>query len=298
MTINPRVKKVLRRISRIIMITVLIIIVLLITIVVLIRTPMVQNFARKKIVSYLQSKLHTRVEVGNLYIGFPEKIILKNIYLEDLRKDTLLYGGRIEVDISMFKLLKKEVQLNEINLDQVTVKIKRMQPDSTFNFDYIIKAFSGNNQQEEKSTDTTNSMKFSIGKIHLQKILATYKDDATGNDVNVYLGDFETHVKTFDPGHYIFSVPDISLSEVRGYIRQYEPILILKKMMDTVNLRNSNEQPVSLQLGTIAFKNIALDYRNDGTAQNANMNLGILNVETNSIDLQKMYISLKQLELK
>ena len=298
MTINPSVKKILLRIYRIIMITALVIIVLAITIVLLIRTPMVQNFARKKIVSYLQSKLHTRVEVGNLYIGFPEKIILKNIYLEDLRKDTLLYGGRIEVDISMFKLLKKEVQLNEINLDQVTVKIKRMQPDSTFNFDYIIKAFSGNNQQEEKSTDTTNSMKFSIGKIHLQKILATYKDDATGNDVNVYLGDFETHVKTFDPGHYIFSVPDISLSEVRGYIRQYEPILILKKMMDTVNLRNSNEQPVSLQLGTIAFKNIALDYRNDGTAQNANMNLGILNVETNSIDLQKMYISLKQLELK
>src|SRR5882724_11769845 len=214
MTINPRVKKVLRRISRIIMITVLIIIVLLITIVVLIRTPMVQNFARKKIVSYLQSKLHTRVEIGNLYIGFPEKVILKNIYLEDLNKDTLLYGGKIEVDISMFKLLKKEVMLNEINLDQVTIKVKRTLPDSAFNFDYIIKAFSGNNQQEEKPADTTSSMKFSIGKIHLQKISAAYRDDASGNDVNVFLGDFETHLKTFDPDRFIYAIPDISLSDV------------------------------------------------------------------------------------
>jgi len=192
MTITPRVKKILRRIYRIILIGVLFVIILLIAIVLLIRTPMVQNFARKKIVSYLQSKLHTRVEVGNLYIGFPEKVVLKNIYLEDLSKDTLLYGGKIEVDISMFRLLKNELKLNEINLDQVTVKIKRTLPDSTFNFEYIIDAFATKGG-DSKPADTTSSMKFSIGKIHLQKISASYRDDASGNDVSFFLGNFENY---------------------------------------------------------------------------------------------------------
>lgn len=297
MTITPRVKKILRRIYRIILIGVLFVIILLIAIVFLIRTPMVQNFARKKIVSYLQSKLHTRVEVGNLYIDFPEKVVLKNIYLEDLSKDTLLYGGKIEVDISMFRLLKNELKLNEINLDQVTVKVKRMLPDSAFNFQYIIDAFATKGG-ESKPSDTTSSMKFSIGKIHLQKISATYRDDASGNDVNFFLGNFETNIKTFDPAHYTYSVPDISLSDVKGRVRQYHPILILQKAIDTVKQHNATSQPISLQMGAIAFKNIGLDYRNDGNEMNANLQLGSLNLQSDTIDLQKIYFRLKELELK
>ncbi|MBS1597740.1 MAG: translocation/assembly module TamB [Bacteroidetes bacterium] len=298
MTINPRVKKVLRRVYRIIMITALVIIILLITIIVLIRTPMVQNFARKKIVSYLESKLHTRVEIGDLYIGFPQKIILKNIYLEDMRKDTLLYGGKIEVDISMFKLLQKQVVLNEIDLDQVTVKVNRVLPDSTFNFQYIINAFASKDSSPTKPADTASAMKFSIGKIHLQKIAATYRDDASGNDIHVFIGDFETHIKTFDPDHFIYNIQDISLSGVKGNVRQYQPILVFKKVLDTVNQHNQSSQPISLQLGTVGLNDIGLNYRNDPTAMNANIQLGSIKIESDTTDLQKLYFRLKQLEIK
>ncbi|HEX4852157.1 MAG TPA: hypothetical protein VFV08_15180, partial [Puia sp.] len=109
MTKSPLAKKIIKITFRIIWITALTIIVILVTILILIQTPPVQNFARKKIVSYVQSKIHTRFEIGHLKIGFPKKIILENIYLEDLKKDTLLYAGKIETDISMFKLLHQEL---------------------------------------------------------------------------------------------------------------------------------------------------------------------------------------------
>ncbi|MGH2648179.1 MAG: hypothetical protein ACRDE8_11450, partial [Ginsengibacter sp.] len=44
---------------------------LIILFLLLIQTAPVQNFARKKVVSYLENKLKTRVEIGSLSIKFP-----------------------------------------------------------------------------------------------------------------------------------------------------------------------------------------------------------------------------------
>src|SRR5450755_3495790 len=119
MTISEKVKKIVRRIFRITITTVLVILGILLLIIVLVQTGPVQNYGRRKIEAYLENKLHTKVRIGNLYISFTTRIILKNIYLEDQRKDTLISGGRIEVDISMFRLLHKELRVSNLELENV-----------------------------------------------------------------------------------------------------------------------------------------------------------------------------------
>src|ERR1043165_9758827 len=101
-------KSFLRRAGRILVKVIASIFLLLVLVIILIQTPFVQNFARKKIQGYLQNKLHTRVEIGKIYIGLPRNIVLDNIYLEDQQKDTLLYGGQVKVDITLLKLLHNE----------------------------------------------------------------------------------------------------------------------------------------------------------------------------------------------
>src|SRR3982751_5236154 len=101
MTISDNVKKIARRIFRIVLTTILILFGILLLIIILIQTGPVQNFGRRKIEAFLENKLKTKVRIGNLYIGFPSRIVLKNIYLEDRRKDTLISGGNIEVNIAM-----------------------------------------------------------------------------------------------------------------------------------------------------------------------------------------------------
>ena len=66
---------------------------LFVLIIVLIQTPPVQNFARGKIQSFLQDKLKTKVLIGKIDISFPNSVLLKNVYIEDQTKDTLLSGG-------------------------------------------------------------------------------------------------------------------------------------------------------------------------------------------------------------
>ena len=143
MTISEKAKKVIRRILRITITTVLVILGILILILVLIQTSPVQNYGRGKIEAYLENKLHTKVRIGNLYINFPSRIILKNIYLEDRSKDTLVSGGLIEVDVSMLRLLHKELKISNLELENITLKVKRRLPDSVFNFQFIADAFSG-----------------------------------------------------------------------------------------------------------------------------------------------------------
>jgi hypothetical protein len=296
MTISERAKKIVRRVFRITITTALVILGIILLILLLIQTGPVQNYGRGKIEAYLENKLHTRVRIGNLYIDFPSRIIIKNIYLEDRGKDTLISGGRIEVDISMFRLLHKELRINNLELDNITLKVKRLMPDSVFNYQFIADAFSSP-EQEPKKKDTSAGFQFVIGTIQLHQIHATYLDDATGNDVVANLGDFKTKLKTFDPTHQSYAVPEILLADISGKVRQYKPILILRHAADTISEHNKNSEPVHLELGDIDFTRINLDYRNEAQNMDATIRLGNFHTKADSIDLSTLHIKLKKVSL-
>ena len=57
----------------------------------------------------------------------------------------------LKVDIDMLKLLTNEVQIKEINFDNVTAKIKRVNQDTVFNFQFIIDAFVSNQKTAQPS---------------------------------------------------------------------------------------------------------------------------------------------------
>jgi hypothetical protein len=296
MKMSEKAKKIVRRILRITLTTVLVILGIILLILVLIQTGPVQNYGRGKIEAYLEKKLQTKVRIGNLYIDFPARVIIKNIYLEDRSRDTLIAGGKIEVDISMFRLLHKEIRVNKLELDNMTLKVKRLMPDSTFNFQFIPDAFSSP-QKEPVKKDTSAGFQFIIGDILLHQIHAAYHDDATGNDVQVNLGDFKTRLKTFDPAHQTYAIPDIALTDISGKVRQYNPILILKHAADTISEHNKNSEPVHLELGDIDLTKINLDYRNDVQNMDAALRLGNFHTKADSIDLLNLHVKLKKVSL-
>jgi translocation and assembly module TamB len=297
MAISEKVKKIIRRGFRIILTTILIILAIILLIIVLIQTGPVQNYGRRKMEAYIENKLHTKFRIGNLYIGFPSRIILKNIYLEDQHRDTLISGGRIEVDISMFRLFSKEIRVNELELEDVTLKVKRLMPDSVFNYQFIPDAFSSGEKKVPEKADQGQGFKFVIGTIHLHHIRAIYSDDAGGNDISVGLGDFKTVLKIFDPTHQSYSIPRIELADVSGSIRQYKPILILRHLADTVSEHNKDAKPVKLELAEINFNRVNLDYRDDIQHTDAVLHLRGFHGTVDSIDLAALHLKLKEIAL-
>src|SRR5260221_10412686 len=111
------------RLGRVVLKTILYLFIFLVIVVILIQTPPVQNIIRKKAVSWLENKLHTRVEVGSIFVALPQRVVLKRVYIEDQRKDTLLSGGVMRVNINLFRLLfHGAMDFKKIELENVTVK--------------------------------------------------------------------------------------------------------------------------------------------------------------------------------
>lgn len=271
------------------------VIALILLVVVLIQVPAVQNFVKDKAVSFLEGKIHTPVRIGHISLGLPKLIVLNDVYFEDQKKDTLLAGEKLKVDISLLKLLDNQVEINEVNLQGITSHINRTLPDSAFNFTYIIKAFAGEQKKEPKPDDTA-SMKFSINKINLDRIHIKYNDAVSGNDVAFNLGHFDTNIKDFDLDKMKFTVPKITLSDVNAKVIQHNISSAIKTVSAT-DTAASKPLNYDLKLGTLDLSRIKVDYQNETNALKTKVDLGKFLVELDSIDLKNQRVVIKNIEL-
>jgi len=268
------------------------IIFLLLLIIILIQVPAVQNFAKNKAVTFIEGKIHTKVKIGHITLGLPKLIVLEDVYFEDQKKDTLIAGDKLKVDISLFELLHHKVQVNEIDLQGITANVHRG-ADSVFNFDYIIKAFAGEQKKPVKPTDTASTMKFSIDKIILDKINISFKDKITGNDVKFLLGHFDTRIKDFDMDKMKFTIPKITLSGFNARIIQTAvPEPAAENTHTDTAIKPVN---MALKLGTIDISKINIDYR--GPLMSSKVNLGQLLVEMDNIDLKNQQVGIRSIAL-
>ena len=274
------------------------IIFLLVLIFILIQIPAVQNFAKNKIVAYLENKIKTKVSIGTLSIAFPKRIVLKDVYFEDQRKDTLFAGKELRVDIALLKLLNNEVNVDYLELNGIRTNVYRIQPDTSFNFDYIVKAFAG--EQTEPATQDTNasSLKFHLNRIVLKNILTTFKDDETGNDVYFYLGNFETRIKDFDLDHSAFNIPRIAVSNITARIYQYKPLIQNTNSPSAVEDSSASATYPALKFDEISFQNISFNYKNDISALLADLHIGQFITHPENLNLQTLFIQLKDVQLK
>lgn len=283
------------KILRIVFKTLLVIILLFATIAFLITTPPVQNFIKGKATAWLSKKLETKVAIGKIYIGFPKKVVLENIYVEDRQKDTLLSGGRVAVDVSMMKLLKSELEISDIQVSSLTAKVKRVLPDTVYNFQFIVDAFAPADTTT-KAVDTSAGMKISLGDIAFNKIRLVYDDAVTGNDVTLWLEHFDTEIDEFDLNKMRFNVPETNIKGIRANIQQKKPLVIPQEVApDTSAVAAA--PAIDFDFGSFNLSDIQLDYGNDVSALHTKLNLGALVVNSNDLDLKNETITLDEVKL-
>ncbi|WP_290835198.1 translocation/assembly module TamB [Flavobacterium sp.] len=250
--------------------------------------PAVQNFAKDKAVTYLEGKIKTKVAIDRIEIGIPKKVILEGFYFEDQQKDTLLAGKKLAVDISLFQLLNNKIEINSVDLQDISATISRDE-NETFNFDYIIKAF----VSPPKPEDDSQPMEFSIDKINIDKVKFNYSDATSKNDISVNLNHFDTNIKTFDLNKMEFDIPRAKIDGLKLKFKQGIASANTKKATSN----KSSETNLNLKLGKIDLSKIDVVYENEASKLNTKINLEKLNVTFNSIDLNKELIDIETLEL-
>ena len=310
---------VIRRLARIFLKIIATFVIILIIVIFLIQTPYVQNIIRSKAEKYLSRKLNTRVNIGNLYIKFPESVVLKNIYLEDRQKDTLLAAGLIDVNIHMWGLLHNKIDIGKVQLEGITMKVNRLLPDTAFNFQFIADAFSSPSTTTPAKKDTS-SMKMSLGELQLDKVRLVYRDTVTGNNAEVWIDHSQTVMNQFDPSGGHFHVAQFRMRGLRATVRLGKPLVgpaekqlagqgaggAAKQMVDrarsgvkeAVDTARRASNPIDLQMGRIELVDSRVDYADDVNKLTTNVQMGGLTAELRSMDLDKQVFRVKSVELE
>lgn len=284
-----------KKIARILLKIILFLLLFIVIVFLLVLTPPVQRFATHKVAGYLENKLKTRVEIGGISFGLTGNINLHNIYIEDRTKDTLLSGGTIKANVNLWKLLSNEVKVKDLTIENITTKIKRVLPDTVFNFQFIADAFmSGNTQQPD--TAQTAPLKLEMNSLTLDNINVVFKDAITGNDMYMHLGNLFAKFDTINPYISNYAVPEITVSNVVARLNQTKPLIEPKPMATDVA---EASQPITMNLnfGTIDLSKIDVQYGNDVSALYATLNVDKLLVDGKKIDLPNHLIHLDEIRM-
>nr|WP_314495185.1 translocation/assembly module TamB domain-containing protein [uncultured Chryseobacterium sp.] len=269
-----------RKIIRGIVITITSIIVLIILLILSLRLPAVQNYVKDKLIVYLEKKIKTKVSLDRVYIGFPNSLVMENLYLKGQNIDTLLSARKLDVGLDMWQLMNSKADLTSIDLEGVRANVVR-NPQGKFNFDYIIDAFATSEKQES----TSKPFIISLDKIKLKDIGLTFNDQQSKNDIKVYFNSFDTRVKTFDLQNNSYAVNDINLDGLKLKLKQdfvEEVSKNVEKKVDSLN----QKKPMKLGLSGIRLTNFNIDYGDDNSRTFAKVLFKELSTKVNSIDLE------------
>jgi hypothetical protein len=258
----------------------------------LLLTPPVQNFAAGKIAGYLKKKLHTEVRIASLRIVLPNRVVLKDVYLEDQTKDTLLAGGVIRADISLFKLINNEVEVKEIEFENVTAKVKRVLPDTVFNFTFIADAFA-TEQTKKADTAQTAPLKLAVHHLKLTNFRTIYRDVITGNDMTLRVNKLDAIIDTLNPYIQQYSIPSLTVSGLTARFNQTTPLVVA----DTTASTPATPIAFKLAFDKVNLNQVLFEYNNDPSAMFTNFSIGDLVLDGKAFDMQNRVLHLSQLKL-
>lgn len=267
------------------------IIVLAIVVILSLRIPAVQNFAKGKFIHYLENKIQTKVSLESVYISFPNSIVLHNLYLEDQKKDTLLYAKNADIGLNLPKLLKNTADLTSIDLETVRANVIRNKKGK-FNFDYILNAFA------TKDAEASPSKPFiiSLDKIKLRDIGVNFTDLQAHNDIQFYVKSFDTRVKTFDLQKNSYAVNKIKMDGLQLNLKQDLVEEVATKVVKTADSLNQ-KAPLKVALNELDLTNFNITYGDDNSKTYAKILFQKLGAKINFLDIQNNAYNIDNLEL-
>jgi hypothetical protein len=257
----------------------------------------VQRFLSSKTELYLKETLKTPVKIGGINFSIIRFFSLKNVYIPDQQNDTILFSKNVYVGFSISKILKNEIEVNRLEFEGITSKIKVSEKDSSFNFDYIIKAFVGTDTAKSTEPEVlatspkteSSSPGLNIKNLKLvsfKDIRLAYIDGPAGLATSLSLGNFSVDVDKFDFLKSIYHVKKISLANTFADIK----ISKISNSPETTDTSTASLPAMDFVLNQLLVENLNLHYVDETSKQEAKFTLGKLDVQPRKIDVARQRI--------
>lgn len=146
----------------------------------------VQTYFAQRAAAYLSKELKTTISIKSLYIKPFKSIVLKDLLVLDLQKDTLLSTPQFMVDINQLSIDKKIIDINTVQINNGQFFLKDFK-DKSSNLDFIINYFDSGKPKVKKKK--SKPFDVNLGRLILNKFAFRYinynaKDTTQGKSVN------------------------------------------------------------------------------------------------------------------
>ncbi|MCX7954012.1 MAG: translocation/assembly module TamB domain-containing protein [Bacteroidales bacterium] len=156
------------------------------------KSPFIQTKIIKKLTTYIQDYLHTKVEIGSVDFTFFNNFIFNDITIYDTTNDTLFYVKTVILNTNILKFLKDSITINKVHIEYPLIKINAI--DSiNYNYTFLQKLFESNNNSKRSSRLSIKLKKFIIKNGSL--IINT--NSANNNFKKFYIKKLNLHVSNF-----------------------------------------------------------------------------------------------------
>lgn len=206
-------KKALRKSLRVGVFFVLMLVLISITASLLLLIPSVQTYMTKKITDTLSNKSQSKIEVRQVRIAFPKTVRLAGIYAEDTSGDTLLYANRLDIDVALFPLVRRQILLDHLTISGLRGKLVRKPGNSTFNYDAIISAFAKGDKEKSPSIQPEpKPWSIDVSGLVLKDIRLEYADHPDSTFIFLNLNRLNIDANQIDPEMMVFDLDEIDIS--------------------------------------------------------------------------------------
>lgn len=188
----------------------------------LIQIPSIQTKLIQKATTFISNKTYTKVEVAKVSISFPKSFVIEGLYLEDKKKDTLVYARCAKVNIALFDLFSNKITINSFTLDDVTAKLNNSKTNNEFNYNFLITSFADSTIKQEADTSSVPKWNFNIDKIYLRNFKLTYDDNYLGMNVLVAIEKSELTVDELNLKKAIYAIDKALFDGLTANVRQTE----------------------------------------------------------------------------
>ena len=168
----------------------------------LFKIPFCQRAVTQLASQTLSSALHTRVSIGEVEVGLFNRVLLRDVHLEDQQGRPLLTARVVSAKIELRSLFREQICLRTVSLLDAAARLSKPSPDAPANYQFVLDALAS--KDKDKAPKPLN---LSIRSVILRRVALHY--DETWQPATPHL---------FNPAHVGLTDinANISLRQISG----------------------------------------------------------------------------------
>ena len=128
-------------------------IVLYLLLIVLMHLPSVQTFLGKEVAEALADKFGTKVEVGEVNLGFFNRLIIDDVMMYDQQGDSLIYASRLSAKIDYMAATQGKISVSSAQIFGLRANLYRQTAKSPANFQFVLDSLASKDTTQHKPLD-------------------------------------------------------------------------------------------------------------------------------------------------